>query len=203
MMLRLYEHDNRPEDIQRIVDLLEDGGVIVYPTDTLYAIACSAMKERSIERICRIKSLDVKKHRLSIICSDLHMASVYTRFDDRVFKVLKRNLPGPFTFILDAGPRLPRVFRNRKEVGVRIPDLPLVQEIVSRLGHPLMSASVPHDEEMDPGEYTDPFLIQEHLEDQVDLIVYTAEGGTEPSTIVDCRDDSMEIIRQGLGWLDE
>lgn len=202
MTVKLYKKGNRPDVIEEIVDVLNSGGVIIYPTDTLYAVGCSALKERAIDRVLRIKDMDAKKNRLSIICSDISMASEYARFSDTCFKVLKRHLPGPFTFVLESGSRLPKVFRNRREVGVRIPDLELVREIVQALGHPLMTTSVPHDEWMDPGEYTNADLLEETLGDRVDMVIDGGEGGTQPSTVVDCRDGDFEILRQGLGWLD-
>ncbi len=146
--------------------------------------------------------MDAKKNHLSVICSDISMASEYVRLSNDSFKVLKRHLPGPFTFILEAGSRLPKVFRNRKEVGVRIPDLELIREIVEELGCPLMTTSVPHDEWMDPGEYTNAELLEESLGEKVDLVIDGGEGGTEPSTIVECRDGDFTVLRQGLGLLD-
>ena len=129
MILKLYEKNNNPQDLQRIVDLLNDGGLIIYPTDTMYAIGCHGLKERAIERICRIKEIDPKKNNLSIICYDLSSISEYAKVDNNIFKLMKRNLPGPFTFILNGTNRLPKIFRNRKEVGIRMPDNSIIREI--------------------------------------------------------------------------
>lgn len=141
MILKLYNKDNNPNDIQRIVDILNDGGIIIYPTDTMYAIGCHALKERPIERICKLKKLDPRKHNLSIICYDLSNISEYARVSNATFKLMKRNLPGPFTFILNADSRLPKIFRNRKEVGIRVPDNSIIREICRSLDAPILTTT--------------------------------------------------------------
>ena len=122
MLLKLYPKNNNPADLQRVVDLLRDGGLLIYPTDTMYAIGCHGLKERAIERICRLKGIDPRRNNLSIICYDLAAISEYAKMDNAAFKLMKRNLPGPFTFILNGTTRLPKIFRNRREVGIRMPD---------------------------------------------------------------------------------
>ena len=122
MLLKLYDKNNNPQDLQRVTDILNDGGLIIYPTDTMYAIGCHGLKERAIERICRIKDIDPRKNNLSIICYDLSSISEYAKVGNNEFKLMKHNLPGPFTFILNGTNRLPKIFRNRKEVGIRMPD---------------------------------------------------------------------------------
>ncbi len=184
MILKLYEKNNNPQDLQRIVDLLNDGGLIIYPTDTMYAIGCHGLKERAIERICRIKEIDPKKNNLSIICYDLSSISEYAKVDNNIFKLMKRNLPGPFTFILNGTNRLPKIFRNRKEVGIRMPDSHIIREIARLLDAPIMTTTLPHDEHEDIEYITDPELIDEKFGDQVDLVIDGGIGGIEPSTIV-------------------
>jgi tRNA threonylcarbamoyl adenosine modification protein (Sua5/YciO/YrdC/YwlC family) len=196
MLLKLYARDNQPRDLQRVVETLEDGGVIIYPTDTHYAIGCHALKERPIEQICRMKGLDPKKNRLAIICHDLSHISEYAKVDNATFK-----LPGPFTFILNTSSRLPKIFRNRKEVGIRIPDNPIILEICRLLDAPILTTTVPFDEGDDPEYLTTPELIDERFGDLVDLIIDGGVSGTEPSTVVDCTADEPVVLRQGKGIL--
>lgn len=203
MRLKLYSKNNNPNDIQRVVDILNDGGIIIYPTDTIYAIGCHALKERPIERICKLKNIDPRKPKLSIICYDLSNISEYARVSNTTFKLMKRNLPGPFTFILNSGSRLPKIFRNRKEVGIRIPDNTIIREICHALNAPILTTTVPHEEGEDTGYVTDPELIDEKFGDKVDLVIDGGTGGMEPSTVINCCEDMPEIIRQGKGNLEE
>ena len=203
MLLKLYEKNNNPQDLQQIVDILNDGGLIIYPTDTMYAIGCHGLKERAIERICRIKEIDPRKNNLSIICYDLSSISEYAKVDNNTFKLMKRNLPGAFTFILNGTTRLPKIFRNRKEVGIRMPDNAIIQEIARVLDAPIMTTTLPHEEHEDMEYCTDPELIDEKFGDLVDLVIDGGIGGTESSTIVDCTNGEAEIVRQGKGWLNE
>lgn len=203
MLVKLYEKNNNPQTLQEIVDVLNDGGLIIYPTDTVYAIGCHGLKERAIERICKIKEIDPRKNNLSIICASLSMVSEYAKVDNETFKLLKRNLPGPFTFILNTNHRLPKIFKNRKEVGVRMPDSSMVREIASLLEAPLMTTSLPYDENEDIEYITTPELIDERFGDLVDLVIDGGIGGTELSTIVNCTEGEPEIVRQGAGYLIE
>jgi tRNA threonylcarbamoyl adenosine modification protein (Sua5/YciO/YrdC/YwlC family) len=202
MIVKLYARDNQPRDLQRVTDILEDGGVIIYPTDTHYAIGCHALKERPIEQICRMKGLDQKKNRLAVICHDLSHISEYAKVDNATFKLMKRHLPGPFTFILNTSNRLPKIFRNRKEVGIRIPDNPIILEICRLLDAPILTTTIP----LQPGddiEYmTTPELIDERFGDEVDLVIDGGVSGTEPSTVVDCTQGEPVILRQGKGILE-
>ena len=201
MLLKLYDKNNNPQDLQRIIDILNDGGLIIYPTDTMYAIGCHGLKERAIERICRIKEIDPRKNNLSIICYDLSSISEYAKVDNNVFKLMKHNLPGPFTFILNGTNRLPKIFRNRKEVGIRMPDNNIIRTLVKELGNPILTMSV-HDDD-DVIEYsTDPELIHEKYENTVDIVIDGGYGGFEASTVVDCTTDEFEIVRQGKGILE-
>lgn len=204
MLLKLYEKDNSPERLRQVTEILEDGGVVIFPTDTMYAIGCHGLKERAIERVCRLKGTDPKKNNLSIICYDLSSISQYARMENSVFKLMKRNLPGPFTFILNGTSRLPKIFRSRKEVGIRMPDNPVIMEIARLLDAPVLAASVPFDpEDDDPGYLTDPELIHEKWGGLVDLVIDGGAGRAEGSTVVDCTGPEITIVRQGLGELSE
>ncbi len=203
MLLKLYSKNNNPDDLQRVVDLLNDGGLLIYPTDTMYAIGCHGLKERAIERICRLKGIDPKRNNLSIICYDLAAISEYAKMDNAAFKLMKRNLPGPFTFILNGTTRLPKIFRNRREVGIRMPDSPIIQEIARLLGAPIMTTTLPHDEDEDTGYLTDPELIDEKFGHMADLVIDGGPGGLEGSTVVDCTGPEPVIVRQGAGDLQD
>lgn len=202
MLLKLYNKNNAPKELEKVADILRDGGIVILPTDTLYAICCHALKERAIERICTLKGLDAKKKSLSIVCNDLSHISEYARVDNWAFKLLKQNLPGPFTFILPASNKLPKIFKNRKEVGIRIPDCNIISEICEMLGEPILTTTIPYQEEDDVEYRTNPELIEERFGSEVDLVVDGGIGSTEPSTIVDCTTDAPEVVRQGKGWLD-
>ena len=200
MIVKLYESNNNPKDIERIVDIINDGGIIIYPTDTMYAIGCHGLKERSIEKICKLKNIDPRKNNLSIICYDLSKISEYAKVDNATFKVMRRNLPGPFTFILNTSNNLPKIFRNRKEVGIRVPNNNIIREIVNALDGPIMTTTLPIDD--DEIEYvTNPELIEEKFGDDADIIIDGGIGGIEPSTVINCTNGEFEIIRQGKGVL--
>ncbi|MCD8030671.1 MAG: threonylcarbamoyl-AMP synthase [Bacteroides sp.] len=202
MLLKLYKKNNDPRDLQQVVDILNDGGLIIYPTDTMYAIGCHGLKERAIERICRIKNIDPRRSNLSIICYDLSVISEYAKVNNDVFKLIKRNLPGPFTFILNGTTRLPKIFRNRKEVGIRMPDHAVIREIARMLDAPLMTTTLPYNESEDIEYAVDPELIEEKFGKTVDLVIDGGIGEISYSTVVDCTGDEPEIIRQGKGILD-
>lgn len=203
MILKLYDKNNNPDDLQRIVDTLEEGGIIIYPTDTMYAIGCHALKERPIERICKLKNIDPRKHNLSIICYDLSNISEYARVSNATFKLMKRTLPGPFTFILNADSRLPKIFRNRKEVGIRVPDNNIIREICRMLNAPILTTTLPLKEGEDIEYVTDPELINEKFGDKVDWVIDGGIGGIEPSTVINCCGDEPEVVRQGKGRLED
>lgn len=203
MLLKLYEKNNNPKDIDQIVQILNDGGVIIYPTDTMYAIGCHALQVRAVETICRIKNIDPKKNNLSIICYDLSNISEYARVDNATFKLMKRNLPGAFTFILTAGSKLPKIFKNRKEVGIRVPDNDIIREICKALDAPILTTTVPWTDSEEIEYLTTPELIDEKFGSEVNLVIDGGIGGVEPSTMVDCTTGELEIIRQGKGILEE
>lgn len=203
MILKLYDKNNNPDDLQRIVGTLEEGGIIIYPTDTMYAIGCHALKERPIERICKLKNIDPRKHNLSIICYDLSNISEYARVSNATFKLMKHTLPGPFTFILNADSRLPKIFRNRKEVGIRVPDNNIIREICRLLDAPILTTTLPLKEGEDIEYVTDPELIDEKFGDKVDWVIDGGIGGIEPSTVINCCGDEPEVVRQGKGKLED
>lgn len=203
MLLKLYEKNNNPQDLQEIVNTLNDGGLIIYPTDTMYAIGCHGLKERAIERICKIKEIDPRKNNLSIICYDLSSISEYAKVSNNIFKLMKRNLPGPFTFILNGTNRLPKIFRNRKEVGIRMPDNNIIREIARLLDAPIMTTTLPQEANEEIEYSTNPELIDEKFGVLVDIVIDGGIGGIELSTIVNCMDDIPEIVRQGKGELED
>ncbi len=201
MMLKIYPENPHPRVIEKVVGVLRDGGLVIYPTDTVYAIGCDALNVRAVEKICQMKGVNPQKSNLSIICYDLSNLSEYAKVSNSAFKLLKKNLPGPFTFILPTSSELPKIYKNRKEVGVRIPDNNIVRTLVKELGNPLLTMSVRDSD--DVLEYaTDPELICEKYEDMVDIIIDGGYGGLEASTVVDCTTDDFEIIRQGKGILE-
>ncbi len=201
MLLKFYESNNNPKNFERVVNILQDGGIVIYPTDTMYAIGCHGLKERAIEKICRLKNIDTRKNNLSIICYDLSNISEYAKVDNSTFKIMKRNLPGPFTFILNTSNRLPKIFRDRKEVGIRVPDNNIIREICRMLDAPILTTTLPLDEDKDIEYITNPELIEEKFGKDVDLVIDGGIGGIEPSTIVNCTEGEAEIIRQGKGIL--
>ena len=204
MLLKIYPNNPNQKDLDRVASTLRDGGLVIYPTDTLYAIGCDALNVRAVERICRIKGVDPQKSKLSIVCHDLSEAGAYTRIDNNAFKLLKRHLPGAFTFILPAGADLPRIYKSRREVGLRIPDNPIALELVRTLGNPLLTMSVhaPASDNEEPEYLTDPELIHEKFDGRVDLVIDGGIGRAEGSTVVDCTASPFTILRQGRGVID-
>ena len=204
MLLRINPNKPNYDEIAKVVNCLRDGGVIIYPTDTVYGMGCDIYKQRAVERVCRIKGIDPEKANFSFICSDLSHLSDFTKpVSTAVFKVMKRALPGPFTFILEANNNVPKLFSSKKKtVGIRIPDNAICLEIVKQLGNPIMSTSIHDDDEII--EYTtDPELIYEKYKDKVDIIIAGGFGNNEASTVVDCTNGDFTILRQGMGVLDE
>lgn len=198
MLIKLYTDNPNVKVVQKIANALKEGGLIIYPTDTVYAIGCDIFHARAVERICKLKNEDPRKANLSFICEDLSQVSEYAKVETPVFKLLKKNLPGPFTFILNGSTRLPRLFKQKNTVGIRIPDNGIVKAIVSELGNPLMSMSL-HDQDNVDEYSTDPELIDERYGSNVDLVIDGGLGGEIHSTIVDCTQESFTIIRQGKG----
>lgn len=200
MLLKIYPENPNPKEIHKVVKILQDGGLIIYPTDTLYAIGCDALNVRAVENICRIKGVNPQKSNLSIICYDLSNVSEYAKVSNTAFKLMKKHLPGPFTFILPTSNELPKIYKNRKEVGIRIPNNLIARELVHALGNPMLSMSL-HDDDEQIEYTTDPELIHEKYGHLIDLVADGGHGETEGSTIVNCTSDEFEIIRQGKGIL--
>lgn len=200
--VRIYEEKPNEAEIAKAVKVLRDGGIVIYPTDTVYALGCDALNVRAVERICQIKGINPQKVNLSIICRELSWVSEYAKLSNLYFKLLKRNLPGAFTFILPTSSSLPKIYKNRKTVGIRIPDNAITLALVEALGNPLLTTSVAVDEE-EPEYGTDPELIAERYESVADLIIDGGEGGAIPSTTVDCTGDEPVILREGKGELQE
>ena len=197
-VLPIIEDNINMRHIEDIVCVLRDGGIIVYPTDTVYAIGCDALNNQAIERICSLKAMKSAKTNLSIICSDISEVSQYAKFDNLQFRLMKNNLPGPFTFILPAMSKLPKAFKGRRTVGIRIPENKIATAIEQELGHPILTTSVPA---QDDDYRCEPELIAESLGNFVDIVVDSGRGGLVPSTVIDCTSGEPEIIRQGKGKL--
>jgi len=195
MLLKIFPKNPSQKEIEKVVKVLRDGGLAIYPTDTLYAIGCDAFNVRAVEKICRIKGVNPQKCNLSIICCDLSSVSDCAKMNNATFKLLKRNLPGPFTFILPVSNELPKFYTTRKEIGIRIPDNAIIQEIVRELGNPVMTMSI-YDNQDQPEYMTDPELIHEKYAHLVDVVIDGGYGSTEGSTVVNCLSDDFEVIRQ-------
>jgi len=199
-LIRIHPDNPDRRKIDQVVKILKEGGVIIYPTDTVYGMGCDIFNQKAIEKILRIKGLKMKSANLSFICYDLSHISEYTRhLSTPVFKVMKKALPGPFTFILEASSRVPKILHaNKKTVGIRVPNHNIPREIVNVLGNPIITTSI-HDEDEVVEYSTDPGLIFEKYEDLVDAVIDGGYGNNVPSTIVNCVDDEFEVIREGLG----
>ncbi len=205
MLLKLYPTDPNPRYVKMILECLTDGGVIIFPTDTIYGLGGCINQPKTLERICQLKGIRKEKANFSFIFHDLSMLSDFTKpINNDVFKMMKRNLPGPFTFILEANNNIPRIFQSKKKtIGIRIPDQPIITHIVREFGSPIMTTSL-LDEEDEISEYlTDPEEIHDRYKDLVDIVIDGGAGDNEASTVVDCTDNDIVIIRQGKGMLDE
>ena len=199
--LTIYPTSIDERSIDTAVRTLQRGEVIIYPTDTLYALGCDALNQRAIERLCRIKGINPDKNLLSVVCADISQAADYARIDNRAFAIIKHNLPGPFTFILPASTKLPKVFKGRKTVGIRVPGCTIARAIASALGNPILTSSATTP---DPDDIVSPEAVAMAYKADATLLVDGGEGGMEPSTIVDLTDpDSPEVIRQGAGIFEE
>lgn len=199
MLLHIHPKDPQPRNIKTVVDCLKNGGVIIYPTDTIYGLGCDIYNVEAIERICRIKNIDPKKAQFSFVCNDLSHISDYAKnIDTPIFRLLKKVLPGPYTFIFEASKMVPKMLKTKKDtVGIRVPDHNISQELVRQLGNPIMSVSLPMDEEVE--YYTDPLVMHEIFEDKVDIVIDSGIGSIIPSTVIDCSSGAPELIREGAG----
>lgn len=197
--LTVYPSSINERAIERAADAINDDELVLYPTDTLYALGCNALSNRAIERLCAAKGINPDKQLLSIVCADISQAADYARIDNRAFAILKRYLPGPYTFILPASTRLPKVFKGRKTVGIRVPDHPVAIALAQAVDHPILSASVTVDPD-NPEQAANPESLEMEYEHVASLVIDSGEGGTEPSTIVDLTDSAEPVIvRQGKG----
>jgi tRNA threonylcarbamoyl adenosine modification protein (Sua5/YciO/YrdC/YwlC family) len=204
MLLKIYPENPNPKDVKTVIECLNDGGIIIYPTDTVYGMGCDIFKNKSVEKIALIKGIKVEKANFSFICYDLsHLSDFCKPISNSTYKLMKKALPGPFTFILDANNNVPKLFQSkRKTVGIRIPDNNIARIIVNELGNPIMSTSI-YDED-DVIEYTtDPELIYEKWGEIVDIVIDGGFGDNEPSTVVSCMNDEIEIFRQGKGRIED
>jgi len=199
--IKLYEENPSPKEIKKIVEVLRDGGVIIYPTDTVYGMGCDITNNRALERVAQLKGVKLDKANFSFICEDLSNLSDYARqINSATFKVLKRALPGPYTFILQGNNNLPTVFKKKKTVGIRIPDNKIARAIVSELGNPIISTSIYDEDEV--VEYTtDPELILEKWDKLVDIVIDGGYGGNIPSTVIDLTSGEPVLVREGKGDL--
>ena len=202
MILNIHPDNPNPKRIEQVVEILRSGGVIIYPTDTIYGIGCDMMNQKAVAKVAALKGLKPEKANFSIICYDLSHISNYARLDTSDYKMMKKSLPGPFTFILNATGNMPKIFKNKKKtIGIRVPDNNIARTLVKEFGNPLIATSVHDDDEI--LEYTtDPELIHEKYGKQVDVVINGGFGKNEASTIVDLTERNPEILRQGLGELE-
>jgi tRNA threonylcarbamoyl adenosine modification protein (Sua5/YciO/YrdC/YwlC family) len=198
MLLRIHPDNPQPRHIKTVVDILQRGGVIIYPTDTIYGLGCDIFHQKAIEKICRIKKIDPRKAQLSFICSDLsHLSDYAKQLSNSTYRLLKEHLPGPYTFILPASKMVPKILQSKKDtIGLRIPDNKIANAIVAELNRPILSASLPGEMIED---YTDPEIMYQNFMNEVDVVIDGGIGGTVPSTIIDCTTDEYELIREGAG----
>jgi tRNA threonylcarbamoyl adenosine modification protein (Sua5/YciO/YrdC/YwlC family) len=198
MLLHIHPDNPQPRLIKTVVDILQAGGVIIYPTDTIYGLGCDIFQQKAIERICRIKKVDPRKAQLSFICPDLsHLSDYAKQLSNSTYRLLKEHLPGPYTFILPASKMVPKILQSKKDtIGLRIPGNKIANEIVTALNRPILSASLPGELVED---YTDPEVMYENFMNEVDLVIDGGIGGTVPSTVIDCTGDEYKLIRAGAG----
>lgn len=201
MLVKIHPKDPQPRLIKQVVEALRKGGVIIYPTDTIYGLGCDIFQPKAVERICRLKGIDPKKAQLSFICRDLSRLSNYTKsIGTPLYRLLKHYLPGPYTFILPASKEVPNILHTRKStVGLRIPDNEICRHILEELGNPILSASLPGDMVED---FTDPEIMYERFGEQVEMVIDGGIGGMIPSTIVDCTQEDWTVLREGAGEFD-
>ena len=200
-LLKIYEDNPNEAAIKKVVEVLKNGGLIIYPTDTVYGLGCDITNVKAVEKVAKIKGIKLEKANLSFICSDLsHISDYVKQIDTATFKLLKRALPGPYTFILPGSSNLPKVFKNKKTVGIRVPDNNIIRAIVKELGNPIISTSI-HDEDEVLEYSTDPELIFEKWQNQIELVIDGGYGDNVPSTIIDLSGNEPEVIREGKGDL--
>ena len=201
-LLRIYPENPNPKAIKKVVDVLKRGGLVIYPTDTVYGLGCDATNIKAVEKIAKIKGVKLEKSKFSFICKDLSNLSDYVKqIDSTTFKILKRALPGAYTFILPSSKKLPHPFKKRKTIGIRVPDNSITLEIVAQLGNPLISSSI-RDEDIVVEYTTDPELILEKWGSLVDIVVNGGYGSNEASTVIDLSEGAPVVVREGKGDLE-
>lgn len=203
MLLHIHPDNPQPRQIKTVVEYLAKGGVIIYPTDTIYGLGCDILQHKAIEKICRLKKVDPKKAQLSFICNSLsHLSDYSKQLPTSTYRILKEYLPGPYTFILPASKMVPKILQSKKDtIGLRVPANNIAQAIVQELGRPILSASLPGENIED---YTDPEIMYENFMNEVDIVIDGGIGGIIPSTVIDCTKDHYEVIRKGAGeWPEE
>jgi len=198
MLLPIHPDNPQPRHIKSVIECLQRGGVIIYPTDTIYGLGCDIFQQKAIEKICSIKKVDPQKAQLSFVCYDLsHLSDFAKQVSTPIFRLLKEYLPGPYTFILPASKMVPKILQSKKDtIGLRIPDNNIARTIVKELGRPILSASLPGNEIED---YTVPDIMHENFHNDVDIVIDGGIGGAEPSTVIDCTGDIPFVVRKGLG----
>ena len=198
MLVQIHPLNPQPRLIKQAADIIRSGGIVIYPTDTIYGLGCDINQPKAIEKICKIKNIDSRKAQFSFICKDLSHLSDYTKsIDTPLYRILKSYLPGPFTFILPASKQVPKLLQTKKStIGIRVPDNEICRCILEELGHPIISTSLPGEMVED---YTDPEMIQEKFGNKVDLIIDGGIGGMKPSTVVDCTTNDWNVVREGMG----
>ena len=201
MLIHIHPDNPQPRLLKQVAECLRNGGVIIYPTDTIYGLGCDIAQQKAVERICRIKKVDPHKAQLSFVCYDLSQLSLYAKqLPTSVYRALKSHLPGPYTFVLEASRQVPRIIKSKRDtVGIRVPDNKIARCIVQELGNPILSASLPGENVED---YTDPEMIYDAFGKEVDLVIDGGIGGIQPSTIIDYTSGAPEVVRQGAGaWV--
>jgi tRNA threonylcarbamoyl adenosine modification protein (Sua5/YciO/YrdC/YwlC family) len=203
MLLRIHPETPGHRQVQKAVEILQKGGVIIFPTDTVYGLGCDVFNHKAVERVARIKGINLEKANFSFICHSLSQLTDYARHvDNPTFKLMKKHLPGPYTFILQASSNVPRIFRNRKRtIGIRIPENKIILEIVKELGNAVLTTSI-HDEDEVLDYTTDPELIYDYYKDLVDAVINGGVGNNVPSTVIDCTGSEPIVIREGIGEVD-
>lgn len=201
-LLKIHPDNPEPRKIAKVVEVLQKGGVVIYPTDTIYGMGCDIFNQRAVERVCQIKGVKADKTQLSFICQDISHISEYVRhLSTPVFKVMKKALPGPYTFLLESSTKVPKIINAKKKtVGIRVPDHNIPRMLVEQLGHPIITTSIHHDDTI-KAFATDPQEIWEKFKNLVDIVIDGGPGNIQPSTVVDCTGDTFEVVRQGAGDL--
>ena len=200
MLLRIHPDNPDPRKIKKVVECLQDGGVIIYPTDTVYGFGCDVNNKKAMGKLCRLKGIDIKKHNLAFVCYDLsHIADFTKHLETSIYKLMKKTLPGPYTYVLNANSSIPKLFKNKKkEIGIRIPDNNIPRTIVKELGNPIVTTSVKNDD-MAIEYSTDPELIYKYFGNRVDMVISGGFGDRTHSTIIDCTENYPKVIRKGKG----